>query len=493
MEDIWQQFHRLPKVIRDAVASPEALTAINRIEAAHPGLDLAGFVMRVMVRELSVEHLPAELMKAGNLDESAAKDVVEDLTVTVFRTVSEYLGLAPVKPASATAVTPKATPPITTPVTENPPTMTPRVAPAPPNVPLASPSPVQAAPSSPLAQPNVPIGNISPAPTLSTEDDAEIAAHSEKLRAMTSAVGPADFDTIAQSILDQHHLAFQDDLLTKRAVAVIKARLKGIRSNDDTKAMLMRPPKVGGLGLDGDIVTAVMRTIEDQASHAHAQGMTARPAAPVPPPPPRVPAPQTQVPAAIPPLTRDFSTMKPDQPSASVTEQPRASRPIIRPVDIPPPPAMPTAAPATPAKPKAVPIPVAVPTPAPAVQRARGSDRPSVSDITLPTTTLGPAEEMQSFTLAQFRRLGQGAAESAKKILDKLKHLEEESFSLWAEAVAGWRQSEVYSLYLDMGRQCLDQNISIDQVIQRRASAGQLYLSEHEFNVLADMNRQLQL
>jgi len=117
-----------------------------------------------------------------------------------------------------------------------------------------------------------------------------------------------------------------------------------------------------------------------------------------------------------------------------------------------------------------------------------------MSDIKRPgAQVMGPAGEMSSMTLMEFRRLGQGAADSTRRLLDKFRHYQKESFALWAQAVAGWRQSEVYRLYLDMGRQSLDQGLPISEVIKQRAASGLPYVSEHEFATIADFNRQLQL
>lgn len=487
MDDIWQQFHRLPRIIRDAVATPQALAAIDRIESANPGLDLAGFVMRVMIKEFPPTELAKRLVAEAGIEAANADRIVDELTRSVFRSVGEYLGLANLRVATPVPVAPT--------IPEPPPARPYEVATATPVEPPSTP-PVR---PTPMTVPAAPTGSYAPAPTLSHEDDAEIAAHSEKLRSMSSSpAGPVDFETIAQSIMAQHNLAFSEELLTKRAVSIMKTRLKQIRSADETKALLIRPPKVGGLGLDPDIATAVVTSLEQHVSTVVSRGMSQPPVVPPPPPPPRVPPPEQQKPAAIPPMTRDFRAMKPDPAVSTVTEPPRRSRPIYRPADLPPPPYMPEQATPTP-KPSPVVTPSSAPVkspavvaPSPAMQRPKSADRPTVADITVPVSTLGPAEEMRSYTLVQFRRLGQGAGDATKKVLEKLQHLQQESFSLWADAVAGWRQSEVYRLYLDMGRESLEENVTIDKVVQHRAAAGKPYLSEHEFNALADMNRRLQ-
>ena len=129
----------------------------------------------------------------------------------------------------------------------------------------------------------------------------------------------------------------------------------------------------------------------------------------------------------------------------------------------------------------------------PKMRAARITDRPTVSDVVRPAVALGPAEEIRSMTLIEFRRLGQGAGDAARKLLEKFQHLQHESFTVWVEAVAGWRQSSVYLLYLETGRESLERGIPISQVIAERGRAGKPYLSEHEFSVLSDLNRQLQM
>ncbi len=124
---------------------------------------------------------------------------------------------------------------------------------------------------------------------------------------------------------------------------------------------------------------------------------------------------------------------------------------------------------------------------------ARQMDRPTLTDVVRPIAkSYGPAEQMRSMTLIEFRRLGQGADESARHVIDTFKHLQHESFTVWVEAVAGWRQGDICQLYLAMGRESLERGVPIAQVISDRGRNGQPYLSEHEFTVVADLNRQLQ-
>lgn len=465
MDEIWQQFHRLPRVIRDIAARPQALTTIEQLEDTYPQLDLASFVMRVMIKQVAVADIPAILEKEAKLTPEQAQEVALALRSNVWEAASEYLGLQPLvasqvppEPARATPVETSPTPPL---------------------------------PMMEMSQPRAPIGNMAPTPTLSMEDDAELAQHSARVRQLQTASGSEDFSALAQSVLSQHQLAFGDELLRKRAESILKSQMKGMRDETATAELLQRDPKVGGLGLDPDQSRLVAHSVVEVVQRMKTEGRVSATPMPMPPDITELPEAKTEKPAAMPPFHRD-GVLSPDDTSKlpNVTEQPRPSRPIVRPPDIPPPPRMPETQPVVVLS--NPPAPVEQPT-AKSARPARTLDRRTISDITAPSSTLGPAEEMHALTLQQFRRLGQGANDITQKILQKFTNLQHESFALWAEAVKGWRGGEVYSLYLSMGRESLEQGIAITQVIERRAAKQLPYLSEHEFNALADLNRKLQL
>lgn len=494
MEDIWQQFHRLPKAIRDSVARPGALATIEQLENQYPDLDLATFVMRAMVKEFPATDMVGQLSREGKLETNQAQEVVAKLENEVFDQARDYLGL-PMQPSPAPqpqAVGPmaKLEPAAVVPTApkQEPPTPTkPMAAPAP-----ASPAPAMPPlpkPPAPAPEPDHPTGPLAPTEAYSDDEAKEIEVQAKRLQQMTAPAPTMDFDSIAQAVISQQQLAFRDELLTKRALSVFKARLKDIRDSDETLNVLTRDPKVGGLGLDPDLAKNVVSALDAKAKEFQKRGMSQPPIKPPPPSPPKIPIVKPTRPEPKPPL----NTVLPppnlpvvEKPLPNVTEPPKIAPPIKRPPDIPAPAPMPASPPKPAAQPKAQPV----------VQRSRVLDRPNMADISRPrppasSKTYGPAEEMRSMSLAEFRRMGQGATDSARRILEKFKHLQDESFRLWSEAVSGWRQSSVYQLYLDMGRQSLEENISIKDVIQRRATAGEPYLSEHEFSALADMNRQL--
>lgn len=484
MPDIWEQFHALPKAIRDSVATPQALAALDDLERQHPGLDLAGFVMRVMVHEIPVGQLPDKLAAEAKVDQMAAAAIVHRLEQEVLVGAGEYLGLksvvvsTPIRPVVAPIPPPSPPTPVLPPTPSAPPA-TPSPLPPPPAPWQRPPAP----PPTTSGEPTKPVGPTAPTQAYSDDDAQEIAQQAARLKNLAGPSLVQDLDQVAGEIMRQHNLGYSDELLRRRALAIIKARLKSIRSTAQTVEVLARDPKIGGLGMDRDMASLVATAAEAQAGQLMARGMTRPPEPPLTPPPPAIPKVAQEHPAPMPPLRRQAPPSNLPLPELpNVTDAPRPSRPIIRPVDIPAPPA----APALTARPRP-------PAPAPITPIARQTDRPTTSDIRRPVNTLGPAEEMRSLTLADFRRLGQGAAESTRKMEDKYKHWQHESYALWADAVAGWRQSDVYQLYLAMGRESLERGVPISQIVLDRGRAGQPYLSEHEFVTISDFNRQLQV
>lgn len=525
MADIWQQFHSLPKTIRDGVATPQVIAVIDELEARHPGVDLANLVMRIVVHEFPLAELSNKLKKEYSLDDATATEIDAKLRQVVFTgVIADYLGvsLAPkstgaLEVPEQTVTLQKETAPQNLPIPAAPVPTAPvpsMPVPAPVSAPTPVPSvqPVAVAPvipplpTVPELQPISPIGRLAPTTQYSEDDAVEIDRQASRLKSMSSINANQDLDTLSRTILTEENVAFSDELLDRRAVSIVKARLKEIRQTPETTAMLMREPKVGGLGLDQEIASHLAAAAERYAKELKARGMVRTPDVPVPLAPPPVPRIIQPAPAPLPPVQPDPTPMPPSVPvMAAPVAQP--TPPTTQPVDIPVPvivPVMPEVTPPPRPQPVApppveVPVEVEVPAPAPVappmMQAQRMADRPTVADVVrpAPAQALGPAEELRSMSLIEFRRLGQGAGDAARRLLEKFAHLQHESFAVWAEAVAGWRQSDVYQLYLTIGRESLEKGMPISQIIAERGRLGQPYLSEHEFSVLADLNRQLQM
>lgn len=94
MFDYLQQFKNLPKELQDYVSSEEAMKSLDEIEAKH-GVKLAGPVMRIMVKDLTLGRLPLFLASEFSLGESEAKQVVKELKEGVLRKAASHLGFEP--------------------------------------------------------------------------------------------------------------------------------------------------------------------------------------------------------------------------------------------------------------------------------------------------------------------------------------------------------------------------------------------------------------
>lgn len=129
------------------------------------------------------------------------------------------------------------------------------------------------------------------------------------------------------------------------------------------------------------------------------------------------------------------------------------------------------------------------------------SAKPTMADVTTqkvaPTKVdnkrvlVGPVDELANMSLDNFRRLGPDAASRAQRIYEKIAVLEKDSVSKKAAGIAAWRQSPVYSQYLDLGASSLMGNQDIVNLINQRQQAGTQVLSLEEFNTVGDLNRLL--
>lgn len=85
-----QKFNDLPKEIKLAVSSPEASARIVSIGKQY-GLDLATTIMKVMVKEISLDGLSAYFVNQNNLPLDKARLLERDLRKYIFNNVIEYL------------------------------------------------------------------------------------------------------------------------------------------------------------------------------------------------------------------------------------------------------------------------------------------------------------------------------------------------------------------------------------------------------------------
>ncbi len=119
------------------------------------------------------------------------------------------------------------------------------------------------------------------------------------------------------------------------------------------------------------------------------------------------------------------------------------------------------------------------------------ANKPKIFDVRKKDKVIGPAEELSEITLNNFRKISKNPLEAIQKIIDKIDALEKDSYSKKAEAVNNWRQSEIYQIYLSMGKESMENDISIDKIIEKRALSRDKVLSKEEFSAITDLNKKL--
>lgn len=319
------------------------------------------------------------------------------------------------------------------------------------------------------------------------EDEEEVNRFRTRL-ADAAMPGVASVQKIADRLVTDFRLTFADESLRSRFVSIVTSRLKDVRDLIETKNMLMRPIEVGGIGLPETLVMQILSQVEEEILTLHTQPAEApvvKEKLPEPPPvkpnvEPIAPVPETVTPA--PPPVAPIAPVRSPVPPKTEVQKPA------------PPPVQPTTS--QPARP--IPIPLRQPTAiqankqgTPIVKRPVETTRPVMSDIRRPAKTVGPVDEILRLTPDDYRRLGKTLAESNDKIAEKLDLLEEDSYLKRAEGVKAWKKNAVHRLYLEIGRESMERNMAISDVIRQRQEASRPALTEEEFHAVADLNKRI--
>ncbi len=103
----------------------------------------------------------------------------------------------------------------------------------------------------------------------------------------------------------------------------------------------------------------------------------------------------------------------------------------------------------------------------------------------------GLAGELESMTLAQFRRLAAKPQEATQKILQRLDTLKEESFEKKVAGIRGWQASPVMKEYLTLVSESFKSKKPIADIAEEKRQAGEDTLTRDEIEALIQLNNQL--
>ncbi|HEX9679688.1 MAG TPA: hypothetical protein VGA08_03650 [Candidatus Saccharimonadales bacterium] len=294
---------------------------------------------------------------------------------------------------------------------------------------------------------------------------------------------PLNVTEDVDAVIRRSELKITDPLAQTRLERIIEARFRGVRNSIQTREILIDSPLVGGLGLEPAQADQLLRLINEQAGSLHdrhRQTMTRQDFAdlraeaeqllsgsgvkPTEPPVLKFPAKDSE-PQALPSHVRAESRPGTSRPiSPAVVSQSKPSQPPVAPKI--------AQRPLTPLAPN-----VGKP------QR--------IQDVKFRPRLTGPAEELRSLTLEDFRHLAPEPLAAAEKILEKIDLLEQDSFAKRVEGIKAWKESSLNRLYLKLGDQSMESKKSIAELIAQSPTTAQPTLTSEEFDAIMDLNSSL--
>lgn len=446
------KFHKLPPEIKQAVTSPAGLQAIQKLEEEHH-VSLADTLIRVLVKEIKWEELPSVLVAEHGVKPGSATEIVNVLETNILQGVLPYLRqsqAAQSVPVQTANSVPAPKPAQLSKIPEAP--QAPKAR-AQQLVAARMPKPKQTPASGAARFQQMKAGNA--AFYVYAEDEHDIARHRDRLSRIAGASPTAELNTFVDQLIASQGLQFADEVLEKRFRSIVVSRLRDVRNSEETKDLLTRAEKVGGMEYDEAAAASIMAALEERVQYIHnqssAQGVSSHD---------DLPQTQTQpMPEAEIPLAE----------APSVDAAPQATTPAPQPVPPPPP----------------------KPQPVRKATVLTESRRPVIRDIQYPNKPMGLADELSVITPDEFRSMGRDLAESVQKILQKIEILAEDSFDKRTQGIAAWRRSPVYLLYLSIGKESMVGGRPVEEVMASLQAEGKPFLTIDEFAAIADLNKQL--
>jgi len=482
MFDYLTKFNKLPKELQAVVSSPAAMRTVGELENKY-GVDLAVLAIKIMIKETPWDQVAPVLVRDHKLDQRQAAALQAELAEKIFAPVKKYLGIWKQEGTrdGGTHGTQNTT---------------------------------QA-----LGNPQSKIQNLK-----SADNGGHLAVNARLINEFDEKL-----KVVMPKVLSVLGATGKDELTQVRLRAILKSFSKGIRDFISAREALMKEAAAGGLGLAQKQAEAILNL---------AQGKITNEAHPLAKPTPQYWEETRDV-------EYDFSALKPmaqtNQDKAPVTtgnkqdddknklveeiiaeleaaadaDEAAKSEKLISGTEdkkLLPPSAAQVAAPAADHIASHIKEPepkersgiaasnkeeAAMPAPVMRVARPRAANvpnKPLMEDITRPSSRLqGPVEELANLDLINFRRLGGSPEVIASKIQNKIKLLEQESFTRRQQGVNAWRRSPIYQSYVALGREAMQTGKQVGDLLKEQAVKRKDILTAEEFNAILELNRKLRV
>ena len=271
-----------------------------------------------------------------------------------------------------------------------------------------------------------------------------------------------NLDTAVANVIDKTKTDFSSEDLKKRFQNIVSSFFRDIRTQIETKIVLKREQKIGGLGFDQETTDKIIKILIEEKSRIDKESIK------------KIPLEKLEqikdlkfkslkekTDKIIQAETKISSTVPPPKPEP---------KPVPKPV-LPPP------------KPESTFRPIIRP-------QSVQPTKTRVEEIKVKPRIYGPIEELKTLTLVDWRRWG-SSKEAVQKIEDKINLLAEESLVKKSEGINAWKDSEINNLYLDIGAESIDQGKAVTEIILQRQQKNLPTLTEEEFNSVVELNQKL--
>lgn len=490
------KYNQLPKELRDKINNPAVVSVMDKIERQY-NVNLAAWVMKVMVKEVALDGLKQVFMEENNFPPEKAAALVGELEEKIFRPVADYLH--PVKkesPAETHLV---------------------RYEDHLPSKNIDTPAKNIAEMLKATEKPSEPEHVIEQAAKVrssnfffSPEDEEEIRSLTKKaVSTETPKENAPDIESTIDGIVSSAQINFGSEFLADRFKQILRTYVKGIRNAIDTKITFKKSFDSGGLSFDDESADKVIKIADSLMS-----GDVVIPEAPK-----KMALPEDALSPnseakdsnlknlGIRDVEYDFAALAKAAKDKVEASKPKfgagAKRPPVIPqqevveekkkIESKPEPKNEPASEADIEVEREQALKISVRQPLEASGKVKMED---IKHMPVPgrseNRVMTPIDELGSIDVTIFRRMGQhDPYRSVAKIKEKIALLEEEDYSKRVEGIKAWKSSPLNRLYLSIGERGIIENKPVDVIMAEMRTAGQESITAEEFETIMDLNRDL--
>lgn len=302
--------------------------------------------------------------------------------------------------------------------------------------------------------------------SFSEADEAEVKKYLN-----LSAEPGIDYLARTRDLMSQFAYQSADAVVAKRLENIVLARVKDIRDDLETKEILLKAHKVGGMEFSAEQADQLLNIINQKAP---VRVLAETPKISISEGLPTVVLPaESQLISSLPQL--ETKTPLVVENKLPVTPNDVKIKTVVE-NNLPAPQPQPFSTT------KKIPE---------SVLNAKTALKPNLDDVKLEKKLYGPIDELANMTIIEFRRLAPEAEVAADKIKEKISLLEKEGFNRRLEGIDAWQKNEVSKFYRLLGQLSMSENKSIEDVIKERLIGGKPTLALEEFNAVMELNRVL--